>query len=137
MIRIQLRGYFQPVRTIRMLGYGTTSTASWLCGGWGWLIGRTQTGMRIRPKPTSSSRYVKVQCNPVTLFFSYGSGFKQCVCIAAVSRIWQGFPILGYVSCSYHVSICASRGVRCSWQPSGKQVLENCGRETTPELKYK
>lgn len=131
MVRIQLQGYFRLVRTTRMLGYGTTSTASWPCGGWGWLIARTQTGMRIRPKPTNSSRYFKVWCKPARClgFFSYGSGLEWCVHIAAVSRSGRVFPARSTCLVPIAVSVRAAHGVQCSWQPSSKQDVENCGRE--------
>lgn len=122
-----------------MPGSETTSTASWPCGGWEWRIGRTLTGMRIKPKPTSSSRCVKAQHRPVPLFgFSYYRVFGECIHSAAVSGIWQGFPILEYMSCSKDSNIHAVCGVQYPWQPSSKEDLKKWMVEKpTSEFNYK
>lgn len=129
-VRIQLQVCFQLVQTIKMPGYGTTSTASWLCGGWGWLIGRMQTEMRIRPKPTSLSRYVKVQHKPLMLFVFFhkvvvlNGAFALLLCLGSVRVFpaWSTWLVpmtaasMQHVVCSVPGSIPASMIWRTGWQ---------------------
>lgn len=58
----------------KMPGSGIMCTASWLCGVWGWPIGRMQTGMRIRQRPMNWSRYsIKIQ-----RALELGGGGRKC-----------------------------------------------------------
>lgn len=124
-----------------MPGYGTTSTASWPCGGWEWRIGRMRTGMRIKPKPTSSSRCVKAQHKPLGWFHCLGfltvvlleSAFALLLCLRS-DRVLPAWS----TSCSKDSNIHAVCGVQYPWQPSGKEDLRNWMAERlTSELNYK
>lgn len=72
--RIQWLACFQPAMIRKMPGSGIMCTASWLCGVWGWPIGRMQTGMRIRQRPMNWSRYsIKIQ-----RALELGGGGRKC-----------------------------------------------------------
>lgn len=60
--RTQSRACCPAAQTILTPGCGTTSTACCRCGAWVWPTGRTLTGTRTRPRPTSWSRSVCCWC---------------------------------------------------------------------------
>lgn len=91
-LRTQWRGYFLPVPRRRMPGWGIMFIVSWLCGGWAWPTGRTQTEMKTRPKPTNWSRCV---CN--RQWKGVQKGLKcTAVPVCSVCYVWLNILVANF-----------------------------------------